>query len=141
MTPVILMLPQSAITPSDGSLIVEQQNTADGAVLVAHLTDKAINERKQAAIEKNILTLRNRVSQLGISEPLVAKQGADRIVVELPGVDDPTQAIRILGATATLGFRMVDQANNAYDAMRTNLFNWVQNSTSSAILAVNLFEA
>ncbi|HVY21963.1 MAG TPA: protein translocase subunit SecD [Steroidobacteraceae bacterium] len=112
---------QRAITPSDGSLIVQQQKTADGnAELVAHLTDKALNERKQAAVEKNILTLRNRVSQLGISEPIVAKQGADRIVVELPGVEDPNQAIRILGATATLEFRMVDESNNAYEAMRTN---------------------
>ncbi len=110
---------QQAITPSDGSLIVEQQTTPEGSTLIAHYTDKALKERQQAAVEKNILTLRNRVSQLGISEPLVAKQGAERIVVELPGVDDPNQAIRVLGATATLEFRMVDEINNAAEAMQT----------------------
>ncbi len=109
----------SAITPSDGSLVVETQTNADGSSLTARYTDKALKERQQAAVEKNILTLRNRVSQLGISEPLVAKQGAERIVVELPGIDDPNQAIRVLGATATLEFRMVDEINNAYEAMRT----------------------
>jgi len=109
----------AAITPSDGTLVVEQQAASEGAVLQVHYTEKALKERQLAAIEKNILTLRNRVSQLGISEPLVARQGADRIVVELPGVDDPNQAIRVLGATATLEFRMVDEANNAYEAMRS----------------------
>ncbi|MES1195554.1 MAG: protein translocase subunit SecD [Steroidobacter sp.] len=110
---------QRAITPSDGSLIVEQQTTAEGPVLVAHFTEAALKARQQSAVEKNILTLRNRVSQLGISEPIVARQGAERIVVELPGVDDPNQAIRVLGATATLEFRMVDEVNDAYEAMRT----------------------
>jgi len=110
---------QRAITPSDNSLVIEQQTAGEGPVLVAHFTDKALKERQQVAVEKNILTLRNRVSQLGISEPLVAKQGAERIVVELPGVDDPNQAIRVLGATATLEFRMVDELNDPYEAMRT----------------------
>jgi preprotein translocase subunit SecD len=110
---------QRAITPSDNSLIVEQQTTPEGTILVAHYTDAALKERQQVAVEKNILTLRNRVSQLGISEPLVTRQGTDRIVVELPGVDDPTQAIRVLGATATLEFRMVDEINNAAEAAQT----------------------
>ncbi len=108
-----------AITPSDGSLLVESQTSAEGASLLARYTEAALKERQATAVEKNILTLRNRVDQLGISEPTVTKQGADRIVVELPGVDDPNEAIRVLGATATVEFRLVDQINDAYEAQRT----------------------
>lgn len=107
------------IMPQDGSLILEQQNTPDSASILARYTDAALKARQSAAVEKNILTLRNRVDQLGISEPTVTKQGADRIVVELPGVDDPNEAIRVLGATATVEFRLVDQTNDAYEAQRT----------------------
>jgi len=67
-------------------------------------------------IEQNTITLRNRVNELGVSEPVVQRQGADRIVVQLPGVQDPAQAERILGATATLEFRLVDEVNNAFEA-------------------------
>jgi preprotein translocase subunit SecD len=63
--------------------------------------------------------LRNRVNELGVSEPIVARQGLDRIVVQLPGVQDPNEAIRVLGATATLEFRLVDEANDPYEAERT----------------------
>ena len=69
-----------------------------------------------SAIEQNITTLRNRVNELGVSEPIVARQGVDRIVVQLPGVQDPNQAVRVLGATATVEFRLVDEANNPYEA-------------------------
>ncbi|MGC3980956.1 MAG: protein translocase subunit SecD [Steroidobacteraceae bacterium] len=108
-----------AITPSDGSLVVEQQTTTEGATISARYTEAALKARQTTAVEKNILTLRNRVDQLGISEPTVTRQGADRIVVELPGVDDPNEAIRVLGATATVEFRMADQVNDAYEAQRT----------------------
>ncbi|MGE0113286.1 MAG: protein translocase subunit SecD [Steroidobacteraceae bacterium] len=108
-----------ALTPSDGSLLIEPQTAADGTTLAVRYTDMALKARQATAVEKNILTLRNRVDQLGISEPTVTKQGADRIVVELPGVDDPNEAIRVLGATATVEFRLVDQVNDAYEAQRT----------------------
>ncbi len=107
------------ITPSDNSLVTEVQPVVEGASFVARYTEKALRDRQTAAVEKNILTLRNRVDQLGISEPTVTRQGADRIVVELPGVDDPNEAIRVLGATATVEFRLVDQVNDAYEAQRT----------------------
>ncbi len=106
-----------AVTPSDGGLLVERQ--PDGAGMLVRYTDVALKARQATAVEKNITTLRNRVDQLGISEPTVTKQGADRIVVELPGVDDPNEAIRVLGATATVEFRLVDQVNDAYEAQRT----------------------
>lgn len=108
-----------AIDPKDGTLTITQETTGEGGVITARYTDAALKARQTAAVEKNILTLRNRVDALGIAEPQVVKQGADRIVVELPGVNDPNEAIRVLGATATVEFRLVDQTNDAYEAART----------------------
>jgi preprotein translocase subunit SecD len=78
-----------------------------------------IKQRQDFAIQQNITTLRNRVDELGVTEPIVARQGLDRIVVQLPGVQDPNEALRVLGATATLEFRLVDDQNSAADAERT----------------------
>jgi preprotein translocase subunit SecD len=79
-----------------------------------------ITERQNFAIQQNTITLRNRVNELGVAEPIVQRQGLDRIVVQLPGVQDPAQAERILGATATLEFRMVtDMGVGAFDAAET----------------------
>src|SRR6185295_17058701 len=80
------------------------------------LTPTAIKERQDIAIQQNTLTLRNRVNAIGVSEAVVQRQGIDRILVELPGVQDPGQAKRVLGSTATLEFHLVDMENNAYDA-------------------------
>ena len=86
--------------------------------LVIRLTDDQIRERQDFAIEQNTVTMRNRVNALGVSEPVVQRQGVNRIVVQLPGVDDPSQAERILDATATLEFRLVCDGANAFDAQR-----------------------
>ncbi len=83
---------------------------ADGQSLRVRMTDNQIRDRQDFAIEQNITTLRNRVNQLGVAEPLVQRQGVDRIVVQLPGVQDPNRLDEILTATATLEFRMVDTA-------------------------------
>ena len=83
---------------------------------VVRLTQTAIKERQDFAISQNTLTLRNRVNAIGVSEAVVQRQGLDRILVELPGVQDPGQAKRVLGSTATLEFHLVDMENNAYDA-------------------------
>jgi preprotein translocase subunit SecD len=80
------------------------------------LSDIQITERQNFAIEQNTITLRNRVNELGVAEPVVQRQGLNRIVVQLPGVQDPAQAERILGATATLEFRLVDTENDAFAA-------------------------
>ncbi|MGM0982654.1 MAG: protein translocase subunit SecD [Pseudomonadota bacterium] len=77
-----------------------------GARLVMTMTDQAVNELQDYAINQNLTTLRNRVNELGVAEPLVQRQGPDRIVVELPGVQDTTEAKRIVGATANLEFRL-----------------------------------
>jgi preprotein translocase subunit SecD len=80
----------------------------DGRSLQLRMSETQIRARQDFALEQNITTLRNRVNQLGVSEPLVQRQGVDRIVVQLPGVQDPNQLDEILTATATLEFRLVD---------------------------------
>jgi len=83
---------------------------SDGKSLTIRMSDSQIKARQDFAINQNITTLRNRVDQLGVAEPLVQRQGVDRIVVQLPGVQDPNEINKILTATATLEFRMVDQS-------------------------------
>ena len=85
-------------------------------ILQVQMTEDQLRERRDFAIQQNILTMRNRVNELGVAEPIVQRQGLDRIVVQLPGVQDPTQAERILGATATLEFRMVCENESAFEA-------------------------
>jgi len=71
------------------------------------LNQAALEAEKKSAIEQNISTLRNRVNELGVAEPVIQRQGDDRVVVQLPGVQDTVRAKEILGATATLEFRLV----------------------------------
>ena len=84
--------------------------------LQVEMTQDQLKQRRDFAIQQNILTMRNRVNELGVTEPIVQRQGLDRIVVQLPGVQDPTQAERILGSTATLEFRMVCENESAFAA-------------------------
>jgi preprotein translocase subunit SecD len=107
------------IRKSDSAVTVTTENGADGPTVIVAMTPEQIKQRQTFAIQQNITTLRNRVNELGVSEPIVAQQGVDRIVVQLPGVQDPNQAIRVLGATATLEFRLVDETNDPYEAERT----------------------
>ena len=81
---------------------------SDGTSLVVRMSEAQVKARQDFAIEQNITTLRNRVDELGVAEPLVQRQGADRIVIQLPGVQDPTRLDEILTATATVEFRLVD---------------------------------
>lgn len=80
----------------------------DNNSLKAIFTDERLRDARTYAVQQNITILRNRVNQLGVAEPLVQRQGADRIVVELPGIQDTARAKEILGATATLEFRLVN---------------------------------
>ncbi|MAL98369.1 MAG: protein translocase subunit SecD [Alteromonadaceae bacterium] len=83
--------------------------------LVLTLSDAAVQEIKDYALAQNLTTLRNRVNELGVAEPLVQRQGDNQIVVELPGVQDTAQAKRVLGATANLEFRL-EARSSASDA-------------------------
>ena len=89
-----------AFTPAD---------LADEFTLTAQLKPEAKKREQELALQQNIITLRNRVNQLGVSEPVIQQQGANRIVVQLPGVQDTAKAKDILGRTATLEVRMVDE--------------------------------
>ncbi|MDY6991626.1 MAG: protein translocase subunit SecD, partial [Pseudomonadota bacterium] len=79
---------------------------ADDNELYFTFTEASLQERRQKALEQNITTLRNRVNELGVAEPVIQRQGDTRIVVQLPGVQDTARAKEILGATATLEFRL-----------------------------------
>ena len=86
----------------------ELEFTEDESALTlnAKLSEVAIRNEKKSALQQNIITLRNRVNELGVAEPVIQQQGSSRIVVQLPGIQDTAGAKKILGATATLEFRM-----------------------------------
>jgi preprotein translocase subunit SecD len=109
----------AAIKGDDASITVSSEDSDAGPVIAVAMTPEQIRQRQDFAIEQNIITLRNRVNELGVSEPIVARQGANRIEVQLPGVQDQNLAKRVLGATATLEFRLVDEASDPYEAERT----------------------
>ena len=85
--------------------------------LVARLSENAVRETRRLALQQNITTLRKRVNELGVAEPIIQQQGLKRVVVQLPGVQDTARAKDILGATATLEFRMTDQDHDVQDAL------------------------
>ena len=89
------------------------------ATLRTVLNEQQIKERQDFAIQQNITALSNRVNALGVSEATVQRQGLSRIAVQLPGVQDATQVIRLLGKTATLEFRLADTLNNPLEAQTT----------------------
>jgi preprotein translocase subunit SecD len=108
-TPDDLEAARKVIERTDSDILVT--DGTDGKSLLVRMSDAQISARQDFAIEQNITTLRNRVNQLGVAEPLVQRQGVDRIVVQLPGVQDPNEINKILTATATLEFRLVDAAS------------------------------
>ena len=90
-------------------LTLREEGAGDNLSIVATLSPAAQKEIQDNALKQNITTLHNRVNELGVAEPVIQQQGADRIVVQLPGVQDVARAKQILGRTATLEIRMVDQ--------------------------------
>ncbi len=95
------------------------QSEPDALSLLLKLSEPEIKEKRDFALQQNITTLRNRVNELGVAEPIIQQQGADRIVVQLPGVKDTARAKEILGATATLEFRLADEENDWDQAAST----------------------
>ena len=96
----------------------DEVTDSDAFSIRLRMTETKLQETQDYAISQNVTILRNRVNELGVAEPLVQRQGADRIVVQLPGVQDTARAKEILGATATLEFRMVDSENSMLEAER-----------------------
>ncbi|MBP9591569.1 MAG: protein translocase subunit SecD, partial [Steroidobacteraceae bacterium] len=109
----------AALRKQDPNIALETGALEAGGFVTVRLTPDQVKQRQDFAIQQNITTLRNRVDELGVTEPIVTRQGIDRIVVQLPGVQDPNEALRVLGATATLEFRLVDDQNDALEAERT----------------------
>ena len=101
-------LPELDVTERDG---------AEHPELLIRLNQRAADEVMRFALQQNITTLRNRVNELGVAEPVIQQQGSNRIVVQLPGVQDTAKAKEILGATATLQFRMVDTEHSVQEAL------------------------
>jgi preprotein translocase subunit SecD len=96
-------------TISAAKIDITCRDGTQGNSVECSLSEAQVSERRNFAIEQNIATLRNRVNELGVSEPIVQRQGADRIVVQLPGVQDSAQVKDMLGKVATLEYRMVYQ--------------------------------
>jgi preprotein translocase subunit SecD len=109
---------EDLIREADADIDIDRRAGSDGPMLVVRMTEDQVRQRRDFAIQQNTVTLRNRVNELGVAEPVVQRQGLDRIVVQLPGVQDPAQAERVLGATATLEFRLVCDGQNALEAER-----------------------
>ncbi|MBF4456819.1 MAG: protein translocase subunit SecD [Acinetobacter junii] len=97
--------------------------SADGALLKLNYTDVRRQEIQSYAVNQNLTTLRNRINELGVAEALVQTQGSNRIVVELPGVQDTAEAKRVLGRTANLEFRLVSDSNDQYIDPYTGKYN------------------
>jgi preprotein translocase subunit SecD len=106
----------AALRKRDPNVALEVDTLGEGGSVTVRLTPDQVKQRQDFAIQQNITTLRNRVDELGVTEPIVTRQGVDRIVVQLPGVQDPNEALRVLGATATLEFRLVDQQHDPVEA-------------------------
>lgn len=104
---------------SDFSDLERVLSEKDGLFLIdAVQSESSLRETKKFALQQNITTLRNRVNELGVAEPVIQQQGLERIIVQLPGVQDPAKVKDILGATATLEFRMVDEEGNVAQALQ-----------------------
>ena len=107
---------QALIADEYEQLLLKVVEGAD-AELLGTISEDEARETRKFALQQNITTLRNRVNEIGVAEPVIQQQGDRRIVVQLPGVQDPTAAKQILGATATLEYRAVDYKNNVEDAV------------------------
>ena len=110
--------------------IITERPSSD--VLLLEYSDIALREIRDYAVGQNLITLRNRVNELGVSEPIVQRQGSNRIVVQLPGVQDPTAAKKIIGKTANLEFRM--EANSRTSPLRKEEFAFKENEFQTAFL-------
>ena len=102
-------------------LVADGPVVGDQATLNVSVRPERLRQIADSTIKQNVGTLRNRVNALGVAEPVIQQQGSNRIVVELPGLQDPAEAKRLLGAQATLEYRAVDEGANAIEADRTGV--------------------
>ncbi|MBV8620129.1 MAG: protein translocase subunit SecD [Curvibacter sp.] len=107
---------RNAIADQFPDLLLTDAQRGTDYVLTATLKPEAARKVQELALKQNITTLHNRINELGVSEPVIQQQGLDRIVVQLPGVQDTAKAKDILGRTATLEVRLVDESSDAHAA-------------------------
>ena len=100
-------------------LNIKELDAGETFGISATVKEQQLLALQQTALKQNITTLRNRVNELGVAEPVIQQQGADRVVVQLPGIQDTVAAKKIIGATATLEYRAVDESNDAFTAAQT----------------------
>jgi len=112
----------SLIKRQYNEFLLDERTSGGEFQIVLTLSEAEVDAIRKYALEQNLTTIRNRVNELGVAEPLVQQQGADRIIVELPGVQDTAQAKRVLGATANLEFRM--EARQDASASDTEQFSF-----------------
>ena len=105
------------LKPINPGFTFDEKETSGTFFLTISMTAEKLKTAKEDALQQNLSILRNRVNELGVAEPLVQRQGTDRIVVELPGIQDTARAKEILGATATLEFHAVDSDTDVSDAL------------------------
>ncbi|KAF7598576.1 MAG: protein translocase subunit SecD [Candidatus Dactylopiibacterium carminicum] len=106
---------RDAITATRNDLQFQERNEGQDFLLLATLSQQARKQIQEDAIKQNIVTLHNRVNELGVAEPVIQQQGANRIVVQLPGIQDVSRAKDLIGRTATLEVRMVAENVNPMD--------------------------
>ncbi|MGL4712563.1 MAG: protein translocase subunit SecD, partial [Shewanella sp.] len=99
---------ERALKSRSNDMVFTDASRGEDFALQAVMSDVYLKQIKEEALQQNITTIRNRVNELGVAEPVVQRQGAERIIVELPGVQDTARAKEILGATASIEFHMVD---------------------------------
>lgn len=122
---VVIQLRDPAARDAAVEAIQDFDNTllpVDGAMpgeLILALSEDQVKQRQDFAIQQNITALNNRVNALGVAEPIVQRQGLNRIAVQLPGIQDASEVVRVLGKVATLEFRLVDPVNSPLEAQRT----------------------
>jgi len=102
-------------------LVLSEKEESGVPIILARMTEHTIRDIKKHALQQNITTLRNRVNELGVAEPIIQQQGDSRIVVQLPGIQDSARAKEILSATATLEFRLVDVEHSLQEALAGKL--------------------
>ncbi len=111
---------RAALSAVDPNVTLVSGADANGLATVnISLNEAQVRQRQDFAIQQNITALGNRVNALGVSEASVQRQGANRIAVQLPGVQDASEVVRLLGKTATLEFRLVDHEANAFEAQQS----------------------
>ena len=125
-------------TPLGTALYDLSPNSVRNLIELAY-SSSAIKEIRDYAVGQNLMTLRNRVNELGVSEPIVQRQGSSRIVVELPGVQDTTAAKKIIGKTANLEFRL--EASSTTSRLRKEEFDFQDDRMGSAFLEKNIIVA